>query len=127
MGVDLSKFAADRDDIPTIFRVNFRDPSGFFAARRFPMRDDDIIYVDNADQVEITKFLNMITTITGAASSVASDAANTKGSILYLENCCATMSGVLNCSIAMTARLRAQSPRARRCNAEGRWRNSSST
>jgi polysaccharide export outer membrane protein len=99
MGVDISNFAADRDDIPTIFRVNFRDPSGFFAARRFPMRDNDIIYVDNADQVEITKFLNMITTVTGATSSVANDAATTKGSILYLENKCATMGGVLNCPV----------------------------
>jgi polysaccharide export outer membrane protein len=97
MGADVSNFPADREDIPTIFRVNFRDPSGFFAARRFPMRDNDIIYVDNADQVEITKFLNMITTITGATSSVANDAASTKGSILYLENKCATMSGTLNC------------------------------
>ena len=97
MGVDVSKFAEDRDEIPTIFRVNFRDPSGFFAARRFPMRDGDVIYVDNADQVEITKFLNMITTVTGATSSVANDAASTKGSILYLENKCATMAGVLNC------------------------------
>ena len=98
MGVDVSNFALSRDDIPTIFRVNFRDPSGFFAARRFPMRDNDVIYVDNADQVEITKFLNMLTTVTGATSSVANDAANTKGSILYLENKCATMSGVVNCA-----------------------------
>jgi polysaccharide export outer membrane protein len=99
MGVDVSNFAADRDDIPTIFRVNFRDPSGFFAARKFPMRDNDIIYVDNADQVEITKFLNMLTTVTGATSSVANDAASTKGSVLYLGNRCATLSGVLTCPV----------------------------
>jgi polysaccharide export outer membrane protein len=97
MGVDVTRFADDREQIPTIFRVNFRDPSGFFAARSFPMRDGDIIYVDNADQVEITKFLNMITTVTGATSSVANDAASTKGSILYLENKCAPMGGGLNC------------------------------
>ncbi len=97
MGVDVSRFAEDRETIPTIFRVNFRDPSGFFAARSFPMRDNDIIYVDNADQVEITKFLNMITTVTGSTSSVANDAANTKGSVLYLGNRCATLSGVLTC------------------------------
>ena len=97
MGVDLTNFDAERADIPTIYRVNFRDPSGFFAARRFPMRDGDVIYVDNADQVEITKFLSMITTLTGAASTVAGDAANTKASVLYLGNRCATMSGVINC------------------------------
>lgn len=97
MGVDTSKFPSDRADIPTIFRVNFRDPSGFFAARRFPMRDNDIIYVDNADQVEITKFLNMITTITGATSSVAGDAANTKASVLYLQNHCGMGANVTGC------------------------------
>jgi polysaccharide biosynthesis/export protein len=99
MGVDVSNFDADREDIPTIFRVNFRDPSGFFAARKFPMRDGDVIYVDNADQVEITKFLNMLTTVTGSASAVANDAASTKGSILYLGNQCATMAGIANCPV----------------------------
>jgi polysaccharide export outer membrane protein len=97
MGVDISNFPEDREDIPTIFRVNFRDPSGFFAARRFPMRDNDIIYVDNADQVEITKFLSMITTITGAASTVASDAATTKASVLYLQNRCGPLNAVVGC------------------------------
>jgi polysaccharide export outer membrane protein len=97
MGVDISNFPGDRDDVPTIFRVNFRDPSGFFAARRFPMRDNDIIYVDNADQVEITKFLAMLTTVTGAASTVASDAASTKASILYLQNRCGPPNGVVGC------------------------------
>jgi polysaccharide export outer membrane protein len=97
MGIDVSGFDSDRDPIPTIFRVNFRDPSGFFAARRFPMRDSDIIYVDNADQVEVTKFLAMITTVTGAAATVASDAASTKASVLYLQNRCATLSGVVSC------------------------------
>ena len=97
MGVDLSNFPEDRDDIPTIFRVNFRDPSGFFAARRFPMRDNDIIYVDNADQVEITKFLTMLTTVTGAVSTVATDAATTKASVLYLQNRCGPASGIVGC------------------------------
>ncbi len=97
MGVDTSNFPEEREEIPTIFRVNFRDPSGFFAARRFPVRDNDIIYVDNADQVEITKFLAMLATLTGAASTVASDAASTKASVLYLENRCGAVSGIANC------------------------------
>ncbi len=88
MGADVSSFEADRDTIPTIFRVNFRDPSGFFAARRFPMRDDDIIYVDNADQVEITKFLTLLTTATGATSAVAGDAANTMAAVRFLQGKC---------------------------------------
>jgi hypothetical protein len=39
----------------------------------------------------------MITTITGATSSVANDAAVTKGSILYLENKCGVVSGAASC------------------------------
>jgi polysaccharide biosynthesis/export protein len=73
MGADLSKFPSDRALIPTIYRVNFRDPSGFFAATKFPMRDADILYVDNADSVEITKFLTMITTIASPVSIALSD------------------------------------------------------
>ncbi len=88
MGVDLSKFKPGVEDIPTIFRVNFRDPSGFFAARKFPMRDNDIIYVDNADEVEITKFLTFLTTMSGAASSVTGDIANSKAAGLYLNGRC---------------------------------------
>jgi polysaccharide export outer membrane protein len=67
--VDVSRFPGDQSRIPTIYRVNFRDPSGFFASRKFPMRDGDVIYVDNADQVELTKFLLMISSITDTANS----------------------------------------------------------
>jgi polysaccharide export outer membrane protein len=85
MGADLSKFAPDKQVIPTIYRVNFRDPSGFFASRKFPMRDGDILYVDNADQVEITKFLNLITTISGSTATVATDASATKDALRDLR------------------------------------------
>jgi polysaccharide biosynthesis/export protein len=97
MGVDVSKFPAERQDIPTIFRVNFRDPSGFFAARRFPMRDNDIIYVDNADEVEIAKFLTLINTVANTTSGAAYAAASTKASVLYLQNRCSATSGFVNC------------------------------
>ena len=61
------------------------------------MRDDDIIYVDNADQVEITKFLGMLTNFTSSASGMASDAANAKAAILYLQNRCGPVSPVTGC------------------------------
>lgn len=88
MGADVSKFELSHDEIPTIFRVNLRDPSGFFAARRFPMRDNDIIYVDNADQVEITKFLALLTTATGVGSEIAGDPASTMASVRFLQSKC---------------------------------------
>jgi polysaccharide export outer membrane protein len=75
MGADISRFPHDKDSIPTIYRVNFRDPSGFFASQKFPMRDGDVIYIDNADVVEVTKFLSLITTVTGPTTSAVATGA----------------------------------------------------
>ncbi len=62
-----------------------------------PMRDGDVIYVDNADQVEIAKFLGMLTNFTSSASGMASDAANAKAAILYLQNRCGPISAIVSC------------------------------
>ena len=40
--------------------MNFRDPSGYFLAQAFEMRNKDVIYVSNAIAVETTKFLNYL-------------------------------------------------------------------
>jgi polysaccharide export outer membrane protein len=103
MDADVSNLPGYRQRGPTIFRVNFRDPSGFFAARRFLTGDNNIIYMDNADRVEMTKFRTMLTTVTDAASTVASDVAKAKASVLYVQNRCARSerwiwpSGVAGC------------------------------
>ncbi len=73
MGVDLMKFSPGEKLIPTVYRSNYRDPSSFFAAQSFQMRHKDIIYVSNADAVEVTKFLGYVTTITSSVSGVAGD------------------------------------------------------
>jgi len=78
MGVDLSKFPHDQGLIPTVYRANFRDPSSFFATEGFQMRHKDIIYVSNADSVEVVKFLDYIRSITSTVSGVASDTVITK-------------------------------------------------
>jgi polysaccharide export outer membrane protein len=74
MGVDLSGFAPSQQMIPTVYRANFRDPSSFLYAQRFPMRDKDTIYVGNAQANEFTKFLVYVNTVTGTMSNVATDA-----------------------------------------------------
>lgn len=71
--VDLKKFARDQRVIPTIYRANFRDPSSFFFAQSFPMRHKDIIYVSNADSVEVTKFLVYLRSITSTIAGVTDD------------------------------------------------------
>jgi polysaccharide export outer membrane protein len=61
LGVDCDKF--DGPIIPIIYHANFRDPSGYFLAQNFEMRNKDVIYTSNASSVETTKFLNFLRTI----------------------------------------------------------------
>jgi polysaccharide export outer membrane protein len=81
MHVDLSKFPRDMKFVPTVYRANFRDPSSFFFAQKFPMRHKDVIYVSNADAVEVVKFLDYLRSITSTVSGVAGDAVLTKDAI----------------------------------------------
>ncbi|MDR3435449.1 polysaccharide biosynthesis/export family protein [Telmatospirillum sp.] len=78
MNVDLSAFDRDIKQIPTIYHSNFRDPSSFFVAQRFRVIDADVLYVTNADQVEITKFFNLANTVTGGVASSLTDVDTTR-------------------------------------------------
>ena len=84
LGMNLSKFDPRDELIPTIYRANYRDPSVFFAADQFPMRHKDIIYVANADSVEIDKFLGFVSLVTGTVSGVATDALITRDAVRAL-------------------------------------------
>ena len=53
LGIDCSKF--EGPIIPVIYNVNFRDPSGYFLATKFQMRNKDVIYVSNATSVQAAK------------------------------------------------------------------------
>jgi len=85
MGVDLTPFDPRQTMIPTVFKANFRIADSFFVAQRFPMRDKDVIYVTNADQVELFKFLNLVTGVSNAVSSVAGDAVITRNAVRTLR------------------------------------------
>lgn len=78
MGVNLGAFPAAQQFIPTIYRTNFADPSSFFMAGEFTMRDGDVIYISNADAVEITKVVNVINGVSSAVSSPVNAARNVK-------------------------------------------------
>ncbi|WP_027524872.1 polysaccharide biosynthesis/export family protein [Bradyrhizobium sp. Ec3.3] len=58
LGVDVSKYTSET--IPVIFNVNLRDPAGFFLATKVMMKNQDIIYISNSRNVEITKFLTYL-------------------------------------------------------------------
>lgn len=69
MGLDLAKFPRGQVIIPTVYRANFRDPSSFFFAQRFDVRDKDVIYAANASANEVLKFLGYVNAWTSTASS----------------------------------------------------------
>ena len=83
-GVSLENFPVDQKQIPTIYRVNMRQGQGLFLAQKMEMRDRDVIYVSNADQVELTKFLNLVNDVSSTVSGVSSDALVTRNSIRAL-------------------------------------------
>lgn len=57
--------------IPVIYRVNMRDPNGFFLARRFPVRNKDIVYVSNAPLTDVQKVMSMLLPILGVGATAA--------------------------------------------------------
>src|SRR4051812_3541202 len=61
LGVDCTKF--EGPIIPVIYVVNLRDPSGYFLAQTFEMRNKGVIFTSNATSVEATKFLTFVRTI----------------------------------------------------------------
>jgi polysaccharide biosynthesis/export protein len=73
MGVNLANFSPEQKFIPTVYRANFRDPSSFFFAQSFLMRQKDVIYASNADAVEVGKFLGYVRTISSTIAGVATD------------------------------------------------------
>jgi polysaccharide export outer membrane protein len=58
--------------IPVVYRLDVSDPRGFFAAQRFVMRDNDVLYVSNAPSTDLQKLLAVFT---GGVGSVAATAA----------------------------------------------------
>ncbi len=70
LGVDTTRFTFDR--IPTIYRLNLRDPSGMLLAAGFQMRSKDVMYVANARVVDYYKLLLLINNTTTAVRNVNS-------------------------------------------------------
>jgi polysaccharide export outer membrane protein len=74
LGVDTTRFTFD--NIPTIYRLNLRDPSGMLLAAGFQMRSKDVIYVANARVVDYYKLLTLISNTAVTASNAANAVTN---------------------------------------------------
>jgi polysaccharide export outer membrane protein len=70
----------DGAQIPTIYHVNLRDPEGYFLASKFPMHDRDVLFVSNAQSVEISKVLQFIQLATNTVTDSEAARIAVKGS-----------------------------------------------
>jgi polysaccharide export outer membrane protein len=55
--------------IPVIYRVNMHDPNGFFVARRFQIRNKDILYVSNAPSTNTQKMMTILLPFLGVGGT----------------------------------------------------------
>ena len=46
--------------LPTIYLTDLHDPVGYFYASKFVMHPEDVIFVSNAPETDIAKFLNLV-------------------------------------------------------------------
>jgi polysaccharide export outer membrane protein len=64
---NVSPSLLQQPSIPVAYHLNMRDPSALFAARRFAIRDKDIIYVSNSPLAEIGKVVQLVQTLSQPA------------------------------------------------------------
>jgi polysaccharide export outer membrane protein len=88
LGVDVANFQGPL--IPLIFSVSFRDPGGFFVATQMQMRNQDILFIANAESVEIAKFLNLLNLGMGTASNGINLVSDYQIMKFNQKFCCAT-------------------------------------
>ncbi|MGA3140677.1 MAG: polysaccharide biosynthesis/export family protein [Xanthobacteraceae bacterium] len=69
LGVDCSKM--DGPTVPVVYSVSFADPAGYFLATKVQMHNKDVIFVANAQAIDITKFANFLSTLLTTANNAA--------------------------------------------------------
>ena len=57
--------------LPVVYRLDLSDPDNFFMAKRFPVRNDDAIYVARKGTVDFTKIIQLLAQVRVASSLVA--------------------------------------------------------
>ena len=61
---------AEGEIVPVIYRIDLKDPSQYFYAQSILMRDQDVVYVADADSVALQKFLSILGSGLGITSGV---------------------------------------------------------
>lgn len=68
LGVDTKRFTFT--DIPTVYRINLRDPAGLLLASGFQMKSKDVLYAPNAKVVDYYKLVDFINATTSTVRNV---------------------------------------------------------
>jgi polysaccharide export outer membrane protein len=66
LGVDVSKYQGPI--IPVVYVLDLRNPAGWLLARKFDMRNKDVIYVPNSVTVEASKAMNFFRLAVGTVN-----------------------------------------------------------
>ena len=74
LGIDVNNFKTPL--VPVIYAVNFRDPSGYFLATKMQIRNKDVLYVSNAQGVEVAKFMSYLRLINATVNDPLVTATN---------------------------------------------------
>ena len=59
----MPKVANSEGKLPIVYRLDMSDPTAFFVAQNFEVRNKDVLYVANASSVELQKFLNILISV----------------------------------------------------------------
>lgn len=78
LGVDVSAFPSDQRLIGTIYRADLRDPASVFVTQQFQVHDKDVIYVGNADSVEVLKVFNAAASVIAPFGAAANAGFNVR-------------------------------------------------
>jgi polysaccharide export outer membrane protein len=57
------RVANSEGKLPIVYRLDMSDPTAFFVAQNFEIRNRDTLYVSNASAVELQKFLNILISV----------------------------------------------------------------
>jgi polysaccharide export outer membrane protein len=74
LGVDVRRF--EGPIIPIIYNLNLKDPSGFFLASKLQLRNKDVLYISNAQSVEVAKALQFFRLVVATANDPIVTATN---------------------------------------------------
>lgn len=67
LGANLSRDPGST--VPVIFQISLADPGGYFLATKFMVRNGDVLFIANAKEVEISKFLGLLNLFTNTAAN----------------------------------------------------------